>query len=67
MANVFQCDICGSIMNKHVYGQCILYKCDDCRETMRNDKKLDLCADCYSALTGFLKARNEVKKEFKQL
>ncbi len=63
MASVFQCDICGSIMNKHVSGQCILYKYDTCREGMRIDKRLDLCGDCYSALTGFLKARKEVKAD----
>ena len=62
MASVFKCDVCGSIMDKHLSGQCILYKYDTCREGMRNDKRLDLCGSCYSALTGFLKSRKSLSE-----
>ena len=60
MAYVHQCDICGRIMKDHVDGQCILYKYDTCRSSLKNEKKLDLCFDCLRALTGFLQLRRKM-------
>ena len=62
MANVHQCDICGKIMKNHVDSVCILYQYVSHYVGLRKDKELDLCADCYSALTGFLRAREKSRK-----
>lgn len=60
MASVHQCDICGKIMKNHVDGLCSLYKYDSCNASLRSDKRLDVCFDCYRALIGFLKVRKRL-------
>jgi len=60
MASVFRCDVCGKIMDNHVDGQCLIYKHDTCRGSLRNEKKFDLCFDCLRAMTEFLQIRRKM-------
>lgn len=60
MASVHQCDICGKIMKNHVDGLCSLYKHDSCSASLKSDKRIELCFDCYRALTGFLDVRRKM-------